>query len=112
MTTRFFLHAVAVLGATESIEERSMVLCRPLSSKTSGPIENPSAIKDELTALEARKAAFTAALAEPPVPAMHPQMAEVFRQKAATLALGLEHDEQRDAARQALRGSLDKIVIP
>jgi hypothetical protein len=24
----------------------------------------------------------------------------------------LEHDEQRDAARQALRGFLDKIVIP
>ncbi|MDA1186076.1 MAG: hypothetical protein O2930_15735, partial [Acidobacteria bacterium] len=31
---------------------------------------------------------------------------------ATTLAAGLEHDEQRDAARQALRGFLDKIVIP
>ena len=51
-------------------------------------------------------------LAEPPLPALHPQMAEVFRQKATTLAAGLEHDEQRDAARQALRGFLDKIVIP
>jgi hypothetical protein len=62
--------------------------------------------------LDARKAALTIALAEPPLPAMHPQMAEVFRQKATTLAAGLEHDEQRDAARQALRGFLDKIVIP
>ena len=43
---------------------------------------------------------------------MHPQMAEVFRQKATTLAAGLEHDDERDAARQALRGFLDKIVIP
>jgi hypothetical protein len=43
---------------------------------------------------------------------MHPHIAEVFRQKAATLAAGLEHDDQRPAARQALRGFLDKIVIP
>jgi len=30
----------------------------------------------------------------------------------AVRAAGLEHDEERDAARQALRGFLDKIVIP
>lgn len=68
--------------------------------------------KGELLAMDARKAALTIALAEPPLPALHPQMAEVYRQKATTLAAGLEHDEQRDAARQALRGFLDKIVIP
>lgn len=68
--------------------------------------------KAELVTLDARKAALTTALAEPPLPALHPQMAEVFRQKAMTLAAGLEHDDQRDAARQALRGFLDKIVIP
>jgi hypothetical protein len=43
---------------------------------------------------------------------MHPHMAEVFRQKATTLAAGLQHDEHRDAAREALRGFLDRIVIP
>lgn len=68
--------------------------------------------KAELVTLDARKAALTTALAEPPLPALHPRMAEVFRQKATTLATGLEHDEQRDAARQALRGFLDKIVVP
>jgi hypothetical protein len=46
------------------------------------------------------------------MPALHPQMAEVFRQKATALAAGLEYDDQRDAARQALRGFLEKIVIP
>src|SRR5581483_914722 len=51
------------------------------------------AIKDELVRLEARKAMLTTALAEPPLPALHPQMAEVFRLKATTLATGLEHDE-------------------
>ncbi len=70
------------------------------------------ALKSELLALEARRVVLTTALAEPPLPAMHPHMAEVFRQKATTLAAGLEHDEQRDAARQALRGFLDRIVIP
>lgn len=69
-------------------------------------------IKDELATLEAKKAALTTALAEPPLPALHPNMAQIFRQKAATLAAGLEHDEQRDAAREALRGFLDRIVIP
>ena len=39
-------------------------------------------------------------------------MADVFRRKATTLAAGLEHDEQRDAARQALRGFLERIEIP
>ncbi len=43
---------------------------------------------------------------------MHSQMADVFRQKATTLAAGLEHDEHRDAARQALRGFLERILIP
>jgi site-specific DNA recombinase len=68
--------------------------------------------KSELVTLDAQKAALTTALAEPPLPALHPQMADVFRQKATTLAAGLEHDEQRDAARRALRGFLEKIVIP
>jgi hypothetical protein len=71
-----------------------------------------AAVRDEMGALEARKAALTIALAEPPVPALHPNMAEIFRRKATTLAAGLEHDGQRDAAREALRGFLEKIVIP
>ena len=70
------------------------------------------AIRNELMTLEARKAELTIALIEPPLPALHPELPEVFRQKATTLAAGLEHDEQRDAARQALRGFLEKIVIP
>lgn len=70
------------------------------------------AVKNELLKLEARKATLTTALAVPPLPALHPQMAEVFRQKATTLASGLEHDEHRDAARQALRGFLQSIIIP
>jgi hypothetical protein len=58
--------------------------------------------------LDERKAELSLALAEPPLPALHPNMAEVFRQKATTLSAGLQHGEQRDAAREALRGFVGK----
>ena len=68
--------------------------------------------KAELLTLEARQAELKAILAAKPLPALHPKMAEIYREKAAALAAGLEHDEQRDAARLALRGFLEKIIIP
>lgn len=68
--------------------------------------------KADLVELDHRKAKLTSALAEPPLPALHPKMADAFRAKVETLALGLEHDEQRHAARLALRGLIDKIVVP
>ena len=72
--------------------------------------------KEELREIEARRAELKAIVAaaevEPPLPALHPHMAEVFRQKAEMLAAALERDEEHDAARQALRGFLDQIVIP
>src|SRR5262249_37553958 len=48
----------------------------------------------------------------PPPPILHPHMANVFRQKAELLANALEHDAERDAARQALRGFIDRIIVP
>jgi site-specific DNA recombinase len=68
-----------------------------------------------MEALQARKDTLQAqvsAVNDPPPPAVHPNVAEVFRQKATTLAEGLEHENQRHAAREALRGFVDKIVIP
>ena len=58
------------------------------------------------------EAVVAAGLTDPPKPALHPHIAQVFRHKAAALAAALEHDEQRDAARLALRGFVEKIVIP
>ena len=72
--------------------------------------------KAELRQIEQRRTELEATIAagatDPPKPALHPQMAAVFRQKATTLAAALGHDEQRDAARLALRGFVEKIVIP
>jgi hypothetical protein len=49
---------------------------------------------------------------EPPKAALHSHMAQIFREKAEALAAALEHDEQRDAARLALRRFIEQIVIP
>jgi site-specific DNA recombinase len=72
--------------------------------------------KDELRRLDERRLELEAAVAagatDPPKPALHPQMAKVFRQKATTLAAALERDGQRDAARLALRDFIERIVIP
>ena len=42
----------------------------------------------------------------------HPHMAEVFRQKAMLLGGALQNDADRDAARHALRGFIERIEIP
>ena len=39
-------------------------------------------------------------------------MADVFRDKTEQLAAALERETDRDAARQALRGFLERIIIP
>ena len=69
-------------------------------------------VKDQLQHLEDRRIELSKALVEPPPPAMHPNMAEIFQQKAIALAEGLQQDDRRVAAREALRGFVEKIVIP
>ena len=74
--------------------------------------------KLELHQIEQRRteleAVIAAGKAEPPPPARHPNMARVFEQKIEQLAAALEHEnaEFRETARQALRGFIDRIVIP
>ncbi len=72
--------------------------------------------KTELAEIEQRRKDLKAFIAsaddDPPLPALHPYMAEVFRQKATLLAAALENDAERDAARQALRGFIERIEVP
>ena len=72
--------------------------------------------KTELAEIEQRrrdlKALIASADVDPPLPALHPYMAEVFREKATLLAAALERDADRDAARQALRGFIERIEVP
>ena len=74
--------------------------------------------KQELQQIEQRRteleAVIAAGKAEPPPPALHPNMAGVFEQKIGQLAAALEHEDAElcETARQALRGFIDRIVIP
>ena len=52
--------------------------------------------------------------AEPPLPALHPQMRMVFAQKVRQLAAALQQADRalREASRDALRGFVERIEIP
>jgi site-specific DNA recombinase len=71
-----------------------------------------SQLKEEANALQARKDELLVLCADPTLPTLHPAASELFRSKAATLAAALQHRDGYAAARQALRGFLDRIVIP
>ena len=71
--------------------------------------------KEELRALDARRTELKAMIAAgATAPALHPRMAEIFQQKTEQLATALDHQDEalREAAREALRGFIDRIVIP
>jgi site-specific DNA recombinase len=72
------------------------------------------AMKEEMTALEARQAELRARLAEapagPPI-ALHPGLPEVYRQKVAELSAALNVPAQRQEATEALRGLIEAITL-
>lgn len=69
------------------------------------------AMKAELQALEARRVELAQRLEERPLPSVHPEMAAAYRAKVAALCAGLEEADDRDAAREAIRGLIDRITL-
>ena len=70
-------------------------------------------LKDELLALETRKATLEQGLAdwrEEPV-RLHPNMAEVYRRQVEELAAFLQAEEDRQEAFEAIRGLVDQIIL-
>ena len=69
--------------------------------------------KAEIKALDARRKELQAQLetADEPPPLLHPEMADLYRQKVTTLARALERSETRTEATEALRGLIDAIVL-
>ena len=70
-------------------------------------------LKERLHKLEARKEELTKRIATvpPEIPAIHPNVAGVYRRKVARLAKALSKPEERDAAAAAIRGLIDGIVL-
>jgi len=65
--------------------------------------------KVEIKSLDARRKELQAQLenADEPPPLLHPEMADLYRQKVTTLA----HPETRTEATETLRGLIDAIVM-
>lgn len=70
-------------------------------------------IKQRLGELRQREQELRASLkeADDDTPDIHPQVAEIFRQKVERLAASLNDPENRPEATQALRALIEKIVI-
>ena len=72
-------------------------------------------VKDEMIALEAREDELTALLAGQPAaePALHPNLAEVYREKVADLHLALSDPRTKDEAFAIIRTLIDEVrLIP
>jgi site-specific DNA recombinase len=71
-------------------------------------------LKDELLALETRQEQLEAEIAATPEgqqPLLHPNLAEIYRQKVAALAEALADEAMRDEAFELIRSLLDRIVL-
>jgi hypothetical protein len=78
--------------------------------KAGGPIET---IVAEMKRLEARKAELTGLLAnahEPP-PLLHPNMAEVWRQRIGALHEALQDENSKGEAFEVLRALIDRVTL-
>jgi site-specific DNA recombinase len=72
-----------------------------------------SSMKAEMEALEARKAELTDLLAnaEEPPPLLHPNMADIYRQRIASLYESLQAEETKSEAAERLRALISQITL-
>jgi site-specific DNA recombinase len=72
-----------------------------------------AAVKDEMVSLEARRIELLAQLeaAPPPMPRLHPNLAELYRQKVINLAEALNDEDTRLGAVQCIRDLIEEIRL-
>ena len=72
-----------------------------------------AAVKDEMTTLEARRADLLGQLeaAPPPMPRLHPNIAEIYRQKIASLGEALNDEHTRLEAAECIRELIEEIRL-
>ena len=69
-------------------------------------------IKDERLSLESRKAELQSRLDAPEMPELlHPRMADVYREKVASLCSALENEEGRTGTVEAIRALIETILL-
>lgn len=91
------------------IERRTRKLVE-LITEDDAPVK---ALKAELRALEERQAALESALAvsTAPAPLIHPNLAEIYRQKVAALHEALTNPASRDEAFDTIRSLIEEIRL-
>ncbi|MCZ4263037.1 recombinase family protein [Limimaricola sp. G21655-S1] len=72
-----------------------------------------ASVRERMQQLEVKQAGLERKLeATPPaLPALHPDMAKLYREKVATLLDALNADDSRSAATEILRGLIDSLVL-
>ena len=72
-----------------------------------------AAIKDEMTILEAKRVELLARFeaAPPPMPRLHPNLAELYRQKVMNLAQALNEEHMRLEAAECIRELIEEIQL-
>ena len=83
------------------------------SSKLSKRAYPGAAVKDEMTTLEGRRRDLLGQLeaAPPPVPRLHPNIAEIYRQKIASLREALNDEHTRPEAAECIRELIEEIRL-
>jgi site-specific DNA recombinase len=81
-----------------------------LAIKAGGPIET---IVEDMRRLEARKAELKEklAIAKEPAPLLHPNMAEIYRQRLVTLYESLRDEDGKAEAAQVFRRLVDQVTL-
>jgi site-specific DNA recombinase len=100
--------AAAAVGAQElaRVEREIAELVRLLKEG----LDSPS-VREELLVLERRKGALASRPAVTPRPILHPNMADLYRQKVTGLRDALSKEESRREAADLLRGLVDEIRL-
>jgi hypothetical protein len=72
-----------------------------------------AAVRDEMTILEARRVNLVARFetAPPPMPRLHPNLAELYRQKVMNLAQALNDEHTRLEAAECIRELIEEIRL-
>ena len=72
-----------------------------------------AAVKDEITVLEARRVELLATkqAAPPPMPRLHPNLSELYRQKVINLAEALNDEDSRHEAAECIRELIEEIRL-
>jgi len=72
-----------------------------------------AAVKDEMTILEAKRVELLARFeaAPPPMPRLHPNLAELYRQKVMNLAQALNDEHMRLEAAECIRELIEEIRL-